>query len=146
MITIITIASIIGIILLYFAYNYLVKLESCLCAQGLANEENKANITHLKYIELLLLIVALLNLLFAFNKLLNPLLSTVYFVLIIILYMVFILNAYRLYKNMPNDCECALKWPRYYIYIQTLVFSFTLLLIFSLIFLIIYKSQKMIKK
>ncbi len=137
--------SIIGLILLYFAYNYLVKLESCLCAQGLATEDNKANISYLKYIELLLLVIGLLNLFFAFKKLLTPLLSTIYFVIIIVLYVIFVLNVYKLYKNMPSDCECALKWPRYYIYLQTIVFTFTLLIIFLSILLVIYNSQRMMK-
>jgi hypothetical protein len=136
-------ASIIGIVLLYFAYTYLVKIEDCLCAQGLSkSEENKANITHLKYIELFLLVVALLNLFFAFKKQLTPLLSTIFFIVTIILYVIFVMNVYKLYRNIPNDCECALQWPRYYIYIQSLLFSITLLLVFITIFLYIYNVHK----
>ncbi len=136
-------ASIIGIVLLYFAYTYLVKLESCLCAQGLTNvEENKAHITHLKYIELVLLIVALLNLFFAFKRKLSPLLSTIFFFIIIVLYGVFILNVFKLFRNMPADCECALQWPRYFIYLQSLLYTITLLLIFVSIFIFVYGVSK----
>ncbi len=139
-------ASIIGIVLLYFAYTYLVKLEDCLCAQGLSKSgENKANITHLKYIELFLLVVALLNLFFAFKKRLTPLLSTIFFVVTIILYVIFVMNVYKLYRNMPSDCECALQWPRYYIYLQSLLYSITLLLIFVSIFVFFYISSKVRK-
>ncbi len=143
-------ASIIGIVLLYFAYTYLVKLENCLCAQGLTNvEENKSNITHLKYIELVLLIVALLNLFFAFKRKLSPLLSTIFFFIIIILYSIFILNVFKLFKNMPADCECALQWPRYFIYLQSLLYTITLLLIFVSIFIFVYgvsKARKGLRK
>lgn len=143
-------ASIIGIVLICFAYMYLVKLEDCLCAQGLSKaEENKANITHLKYIELFLFVVALLNLFFAFKKRLTPLLSTIFFIIVIILYIIFVMNVYKLYNNMPSDCECALQWPRYYIYVQSLLYSITLLLIFVSIFIFFYislKVGKVIKK
>ncbi len=143
-------ASIIGIILLYFAYTYLVKLETCLCAQGLTNvEENKSNITHLKYIELVLLIVALLNLFFAFKRKLSPLLSTIFFFIIIMLYGVFVLNVFKLFRNMPADCECALQWPRYFIYLQSILYTITLLLVFVSIFIFMYgisKARKGLRK
>ncbi len=139
-------ASIIGIILLYFAYTYLVKLESCLCAQGLVkSEENKANITHLKYIELFLLVVAILNLLFAFKKRLTPMISTIFFFIIIVLYIIFVLNVMKLYNNIPADCECALQWPRYFIYLQSLLYTLTLLLIFVGIFMFVYSVSKVRK-
>ncbi len=133
------IASIIGMVLLAFAYYYLVKLENCLCTQGLATEGNQANLIHLKYIELFLLIVALLNFFFAFKKKLSPLLSTLFFIVIIVLYIVFVMNVIKLYRNIPADCECALQWPRYFIYIQSLLYSITLLLIFVGIFMMVYK-------
>ena len=140
-------ASIIGIVLLYFAYTYLVKLENCLCVQGMKkSDENKANITHLKYIELFLLVVALVNLFFAFKRRLNPLTSTIFFFIIIILYVIFVMNVYKLYNNIPRDCECALQWPRYFIYLQSLLYSITLLLIFIGIFMIMYSFSKISKK
>lgn len=134
------IASIIGIVLLAYAYFYLVKLEDCLCVQGLA-KGNQANLIHLKYIELFLLVIALLNFFFAFKKKLSPLLSTIFFIIIIILYIVFVMNVVKLYNNMPADCECALQWPRYFIYIQSLLYSITLLLIFIGIFITVYKKR-----
>ena len=135
-------ASIIGIVLLYFAYTYLVKLENCLCAQGSVSDEYKANINHLKYIELVLLIVALLNLFFAFKRKLTPLLSTIFFFIIIILYSIFVLNVFKLFRNMPADCECALQWPRYFIYLQSILYLITLLLIFISIFIFMYGISK----
>ena len=140
------IASIIGIVLLAYAYFYLVKLEDCLCVQGLVSEDNKARIDYLKYIELFLLIVALLNLFFSFKKRLSPLLSTLFFIIIITLYIIFIYNVHKLYNSIPADCECALQWPRYVIYVQTLLYSLTLLLIFVGIFMNIYLRSKNIKK
>ncbi len=134
-------SSIIGMVLLAFAYYYLVKLDDCLCTQGLATEGNQANITHLKYIELFLLVIALLNFFFAFKKMLSPLLSILFFIVIIVLYAIFVMNVIKLYRNIPNDCECALQWPRYFIYIQSLLYSITLLLIFVGIFMSVYKRS-----
>ncbi len=138
-------ASIIGIVLLAFAYIYLVKLEDCLCVQGLAKvESQQANIKYLKYIELILLVLAFVNLFFAYKKRLTPMISTIFFVLIIIMYIVFVMNVYKLYNNIPADCECALQWPRYYIYFQSILYTLTLLIIFISLFLTIY--MRMIKK
>lgn len=136
------ISSIIGIVLLYFAYNYLVKLEDCLCVQGIANENQKSNITHLKYIELFLLVIALLNLFIAFKKKLSPIASTIFFFIIILLYLIFVYNVMKLYNNIPSNCECALQWPRYFIYLQSLLYSLTLLLIFVGIFTFVYSFSK----
>ncbi len=133
--------SLVGIVLLTFAYYYLIKLEDCLCVQGLDTKGNKSNITYLKYIELFLLVVALLNFFFAFKRKLSPLLSTLFFIIIILLYVVFVMNVVKLYNNMPADCECALQWPRYFIYLQSLLYSITLLLLFIGIFIIVYKKR-----
>lgn len=142
-ITTLTIASIIGIALLYFAYDYLHKLESCMCAQGMADEEHRADITKLKYIELLLLVIAIANLLLAFNRSLTPFLSTLFFFFMIVVYAIFVMNVVKLYRNMPSTCECALKWPRYYIYLQTLLMTLVLLTFFMAIFVFVYASRSM---
>ncbi len=137
------IGSIIGIALLYFAYDYLRKLEDCMCAQGVANaEENKADIQKLKYIELLLLVIAILNLIFSLNTVFSPLIATFFTIAIVVIYVFFVMNVYRLYRNMPSDCECALKWPRYYLYIQALLMTMVLIVIFIMIFTIFYVAHK----
>ncbi len=143
-ITTFTVAIIIGIVLIYFAYDYLRKLEDCMCAQGMfQSEDRKADITKLKYIELLLLVIALANFLFAFKNKLSPLLSTIFFFFMLAIYIVFVMNVVKLYNNMPPDCECALQWPRYYIYIQSILMTLTLITFFVAIFVFVYASKVM---
>ncbi len=143
-ITTFTVAIIIGIVLIYFAYDYLRKLEDCMCAQGMfQSEDRKADITKLKYIELLLLVIALANFLFAFKNKLSPLLSAIFFFFMLAIYIVFVMNVVKLYNNMPADCECALQWPRYYIYIQSILMTLTLITFFVAIFVFVYASKVM---
>lgn len=144
--TVAIVSFIIVIILLYFAYDYLNKLESCMCAQGYSVNQIKANIRHLKYIEMFLIILATLNFFFAFRENLSPMISTIFFFVMIGVYVYFVMNVYNLYKNMPNDCGCALKWPRYFLYIQTLLYTFALLTFFVSIFVIVNISLNNRKK
>jgi hypothetical protein len=143
-ITTFTVALIIGIVLIYFAYDYLRKLEDCMCAQGMfQSEDRRADITKLKYIELLLLVIALANFFFAFKNKLTPLLSTIFFFFMIIVYIMFIMNVVKLYNNIPTDCECAIQWPRYYIYLQSILMTFVLITFFIAIFLFVYGAKVM---
>ncbi len=135
------ISALVGVILIGFAIHYLQKLEECLCAQGKAvSEEQKANLQHLKRIEILLLILLFANLLFAFQSRLTPLLSTLFFFVIVAVYVIFVMNVYKLYQSMPSDCECALKWPRFYIYLQALIMTAILLTFVVAILLMVYSA------
>ena len=137
------ISALVGVILIGFAIHYLQKLEECLCAQVKAvSEEQKANLQHLKRIEILLLILLFANLLFAFQSRLTPLLSTLFFFVILAVYVIFVMNVYKLYQSMPSDCECALKWPRFYIYLQALIMTAILLTFVVSIILIYYTTFK----
>jgi hypothetical protein len=138
-----TISVIVGVVLIAFAIHYLQKLEECLCAQGKAvSAEQKANLQHLKRIEILLLILLFANLLFAFRSRLTPFLTTLFVFVILAVYALFVMNVYKLYNSMPSDCECALKWPRFYIYFQAIMMSVVLLTFVIAIFLIFYFSSK----
>ncbi len=118
---------IIILLLQVFTYMYLRDLNSCICVQGLAQdvqERDKANIKHLEYIFLFFIIMTLVNILLFMkpnlskNKMLLNF-SFIYMILIIIIYIVLIVNTLRLYKNMPDDCDCAKKWPRFYLYLTS---------------------------
>jgi hypothetical protein len=135
------ISTLVGVILIGFAIHYLQKLEECLCAQGKAVlEEQKANLQHLKRIEILLLILLFTNSLFAFQSRLTPLLSTLFFFVILAVYVIFVMNVYKLYQSMPSDCECALKWPRFYIYLQALIMTAVLITFVVAILLMVYSA------
>ncbi len=126
--------------LLAATYHYLTKLESCACVHG-QEKVSVADIQKLRYIELFFIAVAVFGLINIFvgyqlqNKMLVSILSVVYSFVLIVIYVFLVMHVLRLYKNMPNDCECALKWPRYYLYLQA--FTSALALFFMLLALII---------
>ena len=120
---------IIILILQICTYMYLRNLNTCVCVQGLSQdvqERDKSNIKHLEYIFLFFIIMTLVNLLFitkpdlSKNKMLASF-SLIYMVILIMVYVVLIVNTLRLYKNMPSDCDCARKWPRFYLYLTSFI-------------------------
>lgn len=147
----IIIVSIIGLALLCATYHYLTKLESCACIHGTKIGENisVADIEKLRYIELFFIVIAVIGLINIFvgyqlqNKMLVSILSVVYSLLLIVIYVFLVIHVLRLYKNMPNDCECALKWPRYYLYIQAFISAIALFFILLAIIVSIFVFAKM---
>ncbi len=134
-----TIFSLIVLGLLASTYHYLTKLESCACVNG-TEKITVADLQKLRYIELFFIainVIGLINLYIGYqinNKALMYYGSIIYGILIIIIYVYLVIHVLRLHKNMPNDCECALKWPRYYLYLQAFLASITL---FFMLFAII---------
>ncbi len=132
--------SLIILALLGATYHYLTKLESCACVHG-QEKVSVADIQKLRYIELFFIAIAVIGLINIFvgyqlqNKTLVSILSVVYSLILIVIYVFLVMHVLRLYKNMPNDCECALKWPRYYLYLQA--FTSAIALFFMLLTIII---------
>jgi hypothetical protein len=143
-----TIFSLIVLGLLVATYHYLTKLESCACVHG-TNQENVADLQKLRYIELFFIVVnviGLINLYVGYqmkNEALIKYGSFVYGILIILIYVYLVMHVLRLYKNMPNDCECALKWPRYYLYLQAFFASITLFFMLFAIIVSIFVFAKL---
>lgn len=121
--------SIIAIVLLYFAYQYLVQLESCLCAQASADGNAQSDLQMLKYAELFLIIIMVLAILGLYGKVLRSsvLVALIFAIGIIAVYIIVMIHVYRLYNNMPADCECAIKWPRYVLYVQWISYTLAIL-------------------
>ncbi len=121
--------SIIAVVLLYFAYQYLVQLESCLCAQASADGNAQSDLQMLKYTELFLIVIMVLSIVGVYSKIvrLSPLIVIIMAIAIIAVYVIVMIHVYRLYNNMPADCECAIKWPRYVLYVQWV--SYTLAIV-----------------
>jgi hypothetical protein len=119
------ITSVIGIVILYFAYQYLVHLESCLCAQASADGKAQADLKMLKYVELFLIVILVLGILGIYGKVLSSslLVAMIMGIAIIAVYIIVMIHVYRLYNNMPADCECAIKWPRYVLYVQWVMYT-----------------------
>lgn len=118
--------AIVLLIIQIFTYQYLVKLNECFCVQSLHKTE-MANLQHLQYVMLFFIAVNAMGIVTSFISGRNSI-STwmvygtgLYFILLAIVYITLILHTYRLYQNMPETCECAVKWPRYYLYFLALL-------------------------
>ena len=143
-----TIFSLIILGLLVATYHYLTKLESCACVNG--NEKvNVADLKKLRYIELFFIainVIGLINLYIGYqmnNSTLMKYGSLVYGILIIVIYVYLVMHVLRLYKNMPPNCECALQWPRYYLYLQAFLASITLFFMLFAILISIFVFAKL---
>ncbi len=112
------------LLLQIFTYLYIRKLNTCGCTQSL-NVTTQSNIQYLEYIFLFFILISIINILYIFNMKSPSYLfinyAIIYTLVLLFVHILLILHTYRLYKNMPNDCECALKWPRYYLYLTALL-------------------------
>jgi hypothetical protein len=131
-----TFITIVVIALLYYVYLYLTKLESCVCVHGGASGENKADLQKLRYIELLFITLNVIGLLFLWccSYDIGQLVSkgfgaVIYLIVLLVIYVYLVTNVLKLYKNMPNNCECAIQWPRYFLYIQGFIASILLFIV-----------------
>tara|TARA_A100001015_G_scaffold319492_1_gene442524 strand:- start:271 stop:810 length:540 start_codon:yes stop_codon:yes gene_type:complete len=127
-------AYIVSIVLIYNTYGYLTELENCHCF-----DKSKVDIKFLKYYELATGIlgtcVVLLNIfiyLYPSNKKVGggPVMESLkangglrlsnIIILSVLLFLHFLIasNAYNLYHNIENDCECSNQWEQYYVYLQ----------------------------
>ncbi len=147
----IVVFSLIILALLGATYHYLTKLESCACVHG-QEKISVADIQKLRYIELFFIAVAVIGLINIFigyqleNKMFVSILSIVYSVILIVIYVFLVMHALRLYKNMPNDCECALKWPRYYLYLQAFTSAIALFFLLFIVIIDIFAKIATMKK
>lgn len=127
------VSSIAGIVLLYFAYSYLQGLKTCKCA-------NDLYVTRLKNLEAILLglsvilfAVSLLSSFHLFNvldKIKQHVLKIALLggITMLVYYSYFVYNGYEFWKTLPDKCECADKWQKYYIYLQSIVYFLILLM------------------
>ena len=125
-------ASVVTIIILYFVYTYLRGLTTCECA-------NDTYVTRLKNLEAILL--GLNVLMFCFTllgnfNLFNTLVKFKQHILKIIMlggitmllfYSYFVYNGYQFWNTLKDKCDCADKWQKYYIYLQSFFFFLTIL-------------------
>jgi hypothetical protein len=119
------------LVLQIFTYYYLFKLNSCTCAQSLGTT-TLANIKYLEYIFLFFIVVSIINLLYVFGVKSPSILfinyAMVYALILLVIHIILIVHTYRLYRNMPESCDCAIQWPRYYLYLTTIIASINVLL------------------
>lgn len=127
------IGTIITIVILYFIYAYLKGLKSCTCA-------NDLYATRLKNLEGILLgfnvflfcfaILSSFHLFNSLDKIKHHILKIAMLggVTMLIYYAFFVYNGYNFWLSLPAKCDCADKWQKYYIYLQTIVYLVILVL------------------
>lgn len=120
--------SSITIFLLYSAYAYLRDTKTCKCIKG------QHYPTRLKNLELIMLSLNILTLTMAFIGSEMNLMSIIVksgisiyaigiiFALIVIsFYSYFVYNVYKFRQTIETHCDCADKWPYYYIILQAII-------------------------
>jgi len=141
--------SIINCILLYFAYLYLRKLKSCPCVdQDYTDTLRKTELTVLSLV-VFSTSIGLLEVFFKPRQLYQKHFNK--YVIFVFLFMVctiivntkFVYDTYHFYRTLKPNCKCANKWPKYFIYYDATVFTFSsvfFILAFSIIGYVAIKS------
>ena len=137
--------SIITIVILYFAYSYLDGLKTCSCASDLYATRLKNLESILLGLNVIIFCFAILSSFHLFNaldKIKQHILKIAMLggITMLIYYAFFVYSGYGFWKNLPAKCECADKWPKYYIYLQTIVYFVILLLTTVLTGLLAFKK------
>ena len=126
------IVSILSIVILYFVYAYLSGLKTCKCA-------NDLYVTRLKNLEAILLglnvimfcfsILSSFHLFNALDKIKQHILKIVMLggITMLIYYSYFVYNGYEFWNTLPDKCDCADKWQKYYIYLQSIIYFLVIL-------------------
>jgi hypothetical protein len=136
------VSSILGLIIIYLAYNYLNGLKNCDCVQI-------KSVNALKNIELLLLIISIGSFivkLFSSKEDIKKMIKkyplsiyAVYSLAIVVfsIMITYIYNFYNFYKKFKSDCNCAKDWKRYILYYQAFI-VITNVILYSVIFILLF--------
>ncbi len=131
---------VIVIITFVLTFFYLDKIDSCKCF--LEKNDKIKHIYIMKYIQLFIIIVCIIDYFFVLNTHIDKLgiWKIVLLFIILLSYMVFIYYSYLLSHDLLNnkyssDCVCINGWERYVIYKEFLMFAGVfIIIIISLIF------------
>ena len=144
------ILSVVSVYILLKIYEYLNTLEHCPCFVEENDNKYGADITFMKFYQFLeifsLLIFIVLMFFIKFNNKKggsNNMLKLMFVLSLSIMlfisgYMSY--NVLSFYSNLKNDCECANKWQKYFIYVEGLTNSIYFLRLFYLFIFIIMIS------
>ena len=141
-------ASIISIVLLYFAYTYLKALKTCTCANDLYTVRLKNLESIMLGLNVIMFCFAILSSFHLFNaldKIKQHILKIALLggLTMVIYYSYFVYNGYAFWHTLPNKCVCADKWQKYYIYLQTIVYFLILLSTTAFAGVLAFKKIKM---
>ncbi len=128
------------IITFILTFFYLDKIDSCKCF--LEKNDKIKYIYVMKYIQLFIIIICIIDYFFVFNTHIDKLgtwkvvlLFIIFFSYIVFIYYSYLLSKDLLNKKYPDDCICINGWERYIIYKEFLLFSGAfIVIIISLLF------------
>jgi hypothetical protein len=133
-----------GVLVLYFihlAYFYLDNLKLCSCVnnQQYVNNIKNAETTIMAFIVIgMALNFTLVPYLKNYdNKTLNIILwiMVLYSIFVFSVYIYFIYNVYKFKNSYKNNCECAMKWQRWIVFIQYGLYLISIIMILMLFFI-----------
>ena len=157
------ILSLVSVYILLQIYGYLNDLDSCPCFQIQDYENYKTDLEFMKFYQLLeifmVIIFFVVILMYKFNK---SALSgknndksnrtfLLFLMVLVTLVMVYITgymsyNSLNFYLNVKEDCKCANKWQKWFVYVQgimnTINFSRLIFAILMIVILIIFNYMK----
>lgn len=115
---------------LYRAYTYLGDLKRCNCAPKLY----ASRLENLELIYIALYAIGIITAIFSTNlmklvRMSGTLLTSIFVIALLVIYLLFIYNAYQFQDNLNETCGCALKWSRVVVYIQAIMYSIPLITI-----------------
>ena len=121
--------SLISIIILVKIYHYLVDLESCPCFKSGQHEHYKVDIEYMKFYQVLEIITTMIFVVSSFLARSNSkfmkggsagmrMISIMSFLILIYIFGYMSYNVFSFYMSMKDNCKCANKWQKYFIYVQ----------------------------
>jgi len=125
-------STIVGLLLVYLAYAYLRNLNDCSCV-------NQIYVDRMKYIESILLVIGGISVILSIltniimvdlvnmikkNLGIAALVTALYALFMLIVYMYFVYDTYQFSSTMEIPCKCADGWQKYYIYFQAIMMVF----------------------
>lgn len=136
------ILSLILIVIILYTYYYLVELSQCPCFQ-----KDKVDLEYMKFyllLDLFTIVIALFLMKRTIDMTSNVLLIfAVWLVIFVHGYMTY--NVFQFYKSIKQDCFCANKWQKYFVYYEGIVgglvaLQYVISFLFILLFLINTRS------
>ena len=121
--------SIINCILLYLAYLYLKKLKNCSCVNQHFTEKLRKTELNVLGLVLFSTTMGLLEVFFKPHQLYQKHFNT--YLIFVSAFMIgsilintkFVFDTYHFYRTLKPNCNCANKWPKYFIYYDAIVFT-----------------------
>lgn len=121
------ILTLVILIYIYLAYNYISNLKSCSCVEGKYVDNVK---TSEGFIMAVLLFWIFTNL----TKQKNPIFSGALSVILFLSYIYFCYYVYQMNRSMAPQCLCAMKWQHWLINIQYGVLLLEIFLVYAKMF------------